>query len=210
MLGFSKRLLFISELFLSSIIHMLFGFYIFSSAVAADLSRTLIGSIRPNYAIEETRIRSSIHELREGEASSFPNSLPPIVLVHGIFGFGKGVWKLGSPLSLSFSLAFVLALKIYFFLCFNLEARWTIIFCRSREERWVCACTRLGFSYKRTWQVHRFKLEKKLISGCLSENFTNFLLLWKIDTKIFTRTGFLFQFSIYVFFLFWRNWKFMF
>ncbi|XP_078148497.1 uncharacterized protein LOC144543917 [Carex rostrata] len=93
MLGFSRRLLFISELFVSSIIHLLFGFYIFSSAVAADLSRTLIGSIRPDYANEETRIRSSIHELREGEASSFPNSLPPIVLVHGIFGFGKG--KLG-------------------------------------------------------------------------------------------------------------------
>ena len=106
MLGFSKRLLFISELFVSSIIHLLFGFYIFSSAVAADLSRTLIGSIRPDYANEETRIRSSIHELREGEASSFPNSLPPIVLVHGIFGFGKGVCN-RIPLSFSRALYYL-------------------------------------------------------------------------------------------------------
>lgn len=94
MRGLSKVLLFVCELFLSSIIHLLFGFYIFSTAVTADVSQTLVGSIRASNDCvnEETRIRESIHGLREGKAFSGTNSVPPIVLVHGIFGFGKGVW----------------------------------------------------------------------------------------------------------------------
>jgi hypothetical protein len=100
MLRLSRGLLFVCELLLSSIIHLLFGFYIFSTAVAADVSQTLLGSIRPSYANEETRVRASIHEPREDKAFSGTNSVPPIVLVHGIFGFGKGVcMKPGSPLS---------------------------------------------------------------------------------------------------------------
>ncbi|KAJ1685985.1 hypothetical protein LUZ63_017375 [Rhynchospora breviuscula] len=90
MIRLSKGLLLGCELFLSSIIHLLFGFYIFSTAVAADLSQSLIGSTRPSNTNEETRIRESIYELREANASSSTKSVPPIVLVHGIFGFGKG------------------------------------------------------------------------------------------------------------------------
>jgi hypothetical protein len=107
----SKGLFFICELLLSSIIHVLFGFYIFSTAVAADVSQTVLCSIRPSCANEETRIRASIHGLREYKAFSGTNSVPPIVLVHGIFGFGKGV-RMKSWSSLSLTRAQTLFMRV--------------------------------------------------------------------------------------------------
>ena len=76
------------ELFLSSLVHLLYGFYIFSSAVAGDLSQTINDLFfKPNLASGLQTDES------EKQKSITSDDLPPIVLVHGIFGFGKG--KLG-------------------------------------------------------------------------------------------------------------------
>nr|POF06262.1 lipase 1 [Quercus suber] len=73
------------ELFVSSMGHMLFGFYIFSSAVAGDLSQALNECLfkanNTNVVVKE--------DVPKGTSTNV-DSLPPIVLVHGIFGFGKG------------------------------------------------------------------------------------------------------------------------
>lgn len=74
----------VAELSVSSVIHMLYGLYLFSSAVAGDLTQTLSESIfKSKTTIEVKRI--------DQEKTTNVNDLPPIVLVHGIFGFGKGV-----------------------------------------------------------------------------------------------------------------------
>ncbi|KAG0483447.1 hypothetical protein HPP92_011531 [Vanilla planifolia] len=77
----------LTELFLSTAVHLLFGFYIFSTAVASDLSQSFYGGLRPlsspNEAAKEENSKGKMAEL------DVP-PLPPIVLVHGIFGFGKG------------------------------------------------------------------------------------------------------------------------
>ncbi|KAK8947481.1 hypothetical protein KSP39_PZI007483 [Platanthera zijinensis] len=79
----------LTELLLSSAVHLLFGFYIFSSAVASDLSQSFYGGFRlpppptsPNEAAKEEDLK--------GKMPGLELSPPPIVLVHGIFGFGKG------------------------------------------------------------------------------------------------------------------------
>ncbi|KAF9605301.1 hypothetical protein IFM89_015917 [Coptis chinensis] len=69
------------ELCVSSWVHLLYGFYIFSTAVAIDLSQALNECFKPNINIG-VKIDEPI--------SNSSNDLPPIVLVHGIFGFGKG------------------------------------------------------------------------------------------------------------------------
>ncbi|KAK2977468.1 hypothetical protein RJ640_016096 [Escallonia rubra] len=72
-----------SELFVSSVVHLLYGFYIFSTAVAGDISQ----------ALNEWFYKPNSNVILKEEASKGLNSaddLPPIVLVHGIFGFGKG------------------------------------------------------------------------------------------------------------------------
>ncbi|VFQ93195.1 unnamed protein product [Cuscuta campestris] len=69
----------LAELFVSSVAHLAYGFYLFSTAVAGDLSQSLSGRFfKPD--IE--------NELKHEESKVF--DLPPIVLVHGIFGFGQG------------------------------------------------------------------------------------------------------------------------
>lgn len=74
------------ELFLSSLVHLLYGFYIFSSAVAGDLSQTI------NDLFFKPNLASSLQsDDSEKQKSTNSDDLPPIVLVHGIFGFGKGV-----------------------------------------------------------------------------------------------------------------------
>ncbi|RWW80436.1 hypothetical protein BHE74_00011230 [Ensete ventricosum] len=79
----------LTELFVSTAVHVLFGFYIFSTAVASDLSQVLTDCLRPNVfglgakEMEEQRTTKEQVAVLEG-------SPPPIVLVHGIFGFGKG------------------------------------------------------------------------------------------------------------------------
>lgn len=71
------------ELFVSSLVHLFYGFYIFSTAVAGDLSQALNEYFRkPN--VEDV-------EVKHGTSKANADDLPPIVLVHGIFGFGKGV-----------------------------------------------------------------------------------------------------------------------
>jgi triacylglycerol esterase/lipase EstA (alpha/beta hydrolase family) len=71
------------ELSVSSVVHMFYGLYIFSSAVAGDLTQSLSESIfKPKSTIEVKQI--------DQEKTTDVNDLPPIVLVHGIFGFGKG------------------------------------------------------------------------------------------------------------------------
>lgn len=73
-----------SELFVSSLVHLLYGFYIFSTAVAGDLSQALSNlQSKPNMSIE-------LKDVVAQRDPSANGSLPPIVLVHGIFGFGKG------------------------------------------------------------------------------------------------------------------------
>ncbi|XP_073144951.1 uncharacterized protein [Henckelia pumila] len=72
-----------TELFVSSLVHMVYGFYIFSTAVGGDLSQALSDWIfKPNVA----------HGLKveDSKKTTGADDLPPIVLVHGIFGFGKG------------------------------------------------------------------------------------------------------------------------
>lgn len=74
----------LAELSVSSVVHMMYGLYIFSSAVAGDLTQTLSESIfKAKTTVEVKRID-------QGKTTQV-NDLPPIVLVHGIFGFGKGV-----------------------------------------------------------------------------------------------------------------------
>ncbi|CAO2829326.1 unnamed protein product [Amaranthus hypochondriacus] len=72
------------ELFVSSWVHLLYGFYIFSTAVAYDLNQALCDYFKPNTNIEVKEMAPNTQE-----SSSF-DDLPPIVLVHGIFGFGQG------------------------------------------------------------------------------------------------------------------------
>lgn len=78
----------LTELFVSSLVHLLYGFYIFSTAVAGDLSQALNESLfKSNVDIAEPKEGDSIVTATATDTTR----LPPIVLVHGIFGFGKGV-----------------------------------------------------------------------------------------------------------------------
>ncbi|WOK93602.1 hypothetical protein Cni_G02302 [Canna indica] len=77
----------LTELFVSAAVHILFGFYIFSTAVASDLSQVMTDCFRPNVFNLGARAKE---EEGKGQVVVFQGSPPPIVLVHGIFGFGKG------------------------------------------------------------------------------------------------------------------------
>nr|CAD1833827.1 unnamed protein product [Ananas comosus var. bracteatus] len=76
------------ELLVSVAVHLLFGLYILSTAVASDLSQAATDCFRPstfNFAA------AADQEGRAGKTAVLAHSpQPPIVLVHGIFGFGKG------------------------------------------------------------------------------------------------------------------------
>ena len=89
----------LAELFVSSMVHMLYGLYIFSSAVAGDLSQALNECLfkanSTNVVVKE--------DVPKGTSTNV-DSLPPIVLVHGIFGFGKGVCEYFIILSNGFGL----------------------------------------------------------------------------------------------------------
>lgn len=65
-------------------VHFLYGLYIFSTAVAGDLCLAL------NKCLFKLNVNVEVKEDVPGGASPNVKSLPPIVLVHGIFGFGKG------------------------------------------------------------------------------------------------------------------------
>ena len=83
----------LTELFVSAVVHLLFGFYIFSTALAGDLSQAMNEWFsKPNVHVvvkeEETRETTSSSTTK---TTTSVDDLPPIVLFHGIFGFGKGV-----------------------------------------------------------------------------------------------------------------------
>ena len=89
----------LAELFVSSLMHMGYGFYIFSTAVAGDASQ----------ALSDMLFKPNLDPAPKKEGSNeTPNAdgLPPIVLVHGIFGFGKGVC-FTSSIHFSFSFIFL-------------------------------------------------------------------------------------------------------
>lgn len=76
------------ELFLSSLVHLVYGLYIFSYAVAGDFSEALSSRFRKGNLVNfEAKTVGPMKSLALPSSSN----LPPIVLVHGIFGFGKGV-----------------------------------------------------------------------------------------------------------------------
>ncbi|KAK6911482.1 hypothetical protein RJ641_023575 [Dillenia turbinata] len=72
------------ELVVSCVVHLLYTFYIYSTAVAYDLSQFLY-----EFLTFRSNSNVGIKEL-ETQKIETPNHLPAIVLVHGIFGFGKG------------------------------------------------------------------------------------------------------------------------
>ncbi|XP_039055372.1 lipase-like [Hibiscus syriacus] len=76
----------LAELFVSSMVHLLYGFYVYSTAVAGDLPQALSDRI--------FKANASLEVKRQDPSKTNVDDLPPIVLVHGIFGFGKG--KFGS------------------------------------------------------------------------------------------------------------------
>lgn len=78
----------LSELSVSSFVHMVYGFYIFSTAVASDLAQAIYGALRlHNSGFTDVVIKDD-GEKKGGRV----DGLPPIVLVHGIFGFGQSAF----------------------------------------------------------------------------------------------------------------------
>lgn len=76
----------LSELCVSSLVHMIYGLYIFGTAVASDVSQALSVSLRPSCDPSSNTDVVVVKGVAKGD-----DNLPPIVLVHGIFGFGHGV-----------------------------------------------------------------------------------------------------------------------
>ena len=98
------------ELSVSSVVHMFYGLYILSESI-----------FKPKSTIEVKQI--------DQEKTTDVNDLPPIVLVHGIFGFGKGVKFT------TFSAFLHLCVFIVSLIGFAIaEIRWFIILRWSREE----------------------------------------------------------------------------
>jgi hypothetical protein len=83
------------ELGVSAAVHLLFGLYVFSTAVAADISQAAAASGLPllRRPAAPADLLDVAADERRGDAAPvvLDGSPPPIVLVHGIFGFGKGV-----------------------------------------------------------------------------------------------------------------------
>ncbi|XP_034909994.1 uncharacterized protein [Populus alba] len=83
----------LTELFVSTVVHLLYGLYIFSTALAGDLSQVMnewFFKANVNGVVKEEETKEI---LTTTATETSVDDLPPIVLVHGIFGFGKG--KLG-------------------------------------------------------------------------------------------------------------------
>ena len=100
----ARFILSLMELGVSATVHMLFGLYVFSTAVAADISQAAAASgclllRRPpppagsaeGAALVDVAAAGESDERRGAAPVILDASPPPIVLVHGIFGFGKGV-----------------------------------------------------------------------------------------------------------------------
>jgi len=81
----------LTELFVSTVVHLLYGLYIFSTALAGDLSPVMnewFFKANVNGVVKEEETKEI---LTTTATETSVDDLPPIVLVHGIFGFGKGV-----------------------------------------------------------------------------------------------------------------------
>lgn len=99
----ARFILSLMELGVSAAVHLIFGFYVFSTAVAADISQAAAASgclllRRPppsagagEGALVDVAAAGERDERRGAGPVVLDGSPPPIVLVHGIFGFGKGV-----------------------------------------------------------------------------------------------------------------------
>jgi pimeloyl-ACP methyl ester carboxylesterase len=98
----ARFILSLMELGVSAAVHLIFGFYVFSTAVAADISQAAAASgclllRRPppppsgEGALVDVAAVGERDERRGAGPVVLDRSPPPIVLVHGIFGFGKGV-----------------------------------------------------------------------------------------------------------------------
>ncbi|XP_066398987.1 uncharacterized protein [Miscanthus floridulus] len=73
-----------AELLVSAVVHLGYAFYIFGTAVIVDVSASLVKALMAVVA-KEVAVEG------EDEAVAvLDGAVPPIVLVHGIFGFGKG------------------------------------------------------------------------------------------------------------------------
>ncbi|KAJ6807384.1 uncharacterized protein M6B38_397360 [Iris pallida] len=82
MVRLSMGVLSLTELFVSTALHLFYGLYIFSTGVVSDFSETLFSF--PSFKISNPIVEE---EEDKGKRNISPT---PIVLVHGIFGFGKG------------------------------------------------------------------------------------------------------------------------
>ncbi|WVZ62806.1 hypothetical protein U9M48_012508 [Paspalum notatum var. saurae] len=80
-------LLGVAELLVSAVLHLGYAFYIFGAAVAADVSVSLVERLMDGGGVA----KGAAVDGEDEAAAVLDGSVPPIVLVHGIFGFGKGV-----------------------------------------------------------------------------------------------------------------------
>ncbi|CAN6203656.1 unnamed protein product [Urochloa humidicola] len=89
-----------AELLVSAVVHVGYALYIFGTAVAADVSASLLNRLKPasgarggggGVAKDDDAAAAAVDDGEdEASAAVLDGSAPPIVLVHGIFGFGKG------------------------------------------------------------------------------------------------------------------------
>lgn len=88
MRSWARAALGVAELLVSAAIHLGYAFYIFGTAVAADVSASLVKGLMAGGGVAKDVVVDG-----EDEAAAVldDGAVPPIVLVHGIFGFGKGV-----------------------------------------------------------------------------------------------------------------------
>jgi hypothetical protein len=77
-----------AELLVNAVVHLGYAFYIFGTAVAADVAASLVKSL---IASGGGVTKDSGVDGEDDAAAVLDGAVPPIVLVHGIFGFGKGV-----------------------------------------------------------------------------------------------------------------------
>ncbi|PWZ15378.1 Lipase [Zea mays] len=87
MRSWARAALGVAELLVSAAIHLGYAFYIFGTAVAADVSVSLVKGLMAGGGVAKD---VAVDGEDEAAAVLDDGAVPPIVLVHGIFGFGKG------------------------------------------------------------------------------------------------------------------------
>ena len=81
----------LAELLVSAVVHLAYGFYIFATAIGRDLiSRALVEGLDTDNAAVSKNSGDDYEDV------VLDGAVPPIVLVHGVFGFGKGVRALSN------------------------------------------------------------------------------------------------------------------